>query len=123
VDKQRAGADYAVTQLFYDNEAFFAFVKAARNQGVSIPIVPGLKLLTRRSHLTSIPRVFNVSVPEALVAEVAAVPDDRIADVGIEWARLQTLQLFEQGVPSAHFYVMQDTGPLVRLLERLRPEL
>ena len=73
--------------------------------------MPGLKLLTRRSHVTSIPRTFNVSVPEALVAEVAAVPDERIADVGIEWARRQTLDLFEQGVPSAHFYVMQDTGP------------
>jgi methylenetetrahydrofolate reductase (NADPH) len=57
------------------------------------------------------------------VAEVAAVPDERIADVGIEWARRQTLQLFEQGVPSAHFYVMQDTGPLVRLLEGLRSDL
>jgi methylenetetrahydrofolate reductase (NADPH) len=123
VEKQRAGAEYAVTQLFYDNEAYFAFVKAARNQGVTIPIVPGLKLLTRRSHVTSIPRAFNVSVPEALVAEVAAAPDERLPDVGIEWARRQTLQLFERGAPSAHFYVMQDTGPLVRLLEQLKPEL
>ena len=64
-----------------------------------------------------------MTVPEALVAEVAAVPDERIADVGIEWALRQTLDLFAQGVPSAHFYVMQDTGPLVRLLERLKPEL
>jgi methylenetetrahydrofolate reductase (NADPH) len=123
LEKQRAGADYAVTQLFYDNEAYFAFVKSARNQGVTIPIVPGLKLLTRRSHVTSIPRAFNVTVPEALVGEVAAVSDDRVPDVGIEWARRQTLQLFERGVPSAHFYVMQDTGPLVRLLELLKPEL
>ena len=123
LEKQRAGADYAVTQLFFDNEAYFAFVKAARNQGVTIPIVPGLKLLTRRSHVTSIPRTFNVSVPESLVGEVAAVSDERVADVGIEWARQQTVQLFERGVPSAHFYVMQDTGPLVRLLELLKPEL
>jgi methylenetetrahydrofolate reductase (NADPH) len=123
LEKQRAGADYAVTQLFFDNEAYFAFVKAARNQGVTIPIVPGLKLLTRRSHVTSIPRTFNVSVPESLVGEVAAVSDERVAGVGIEWARQQTVQLFERGVPSAHFYVMQDTGPLVRLLELLKPEL
>jgi methylenetetrahydrofolate reductase (NADPH) len=120
VEKQRAGADYAVTQLFYDNELFFRFVKAARDQGVTIPIVPGLKILTRRSHVTSIPRAFNVSIPEALVAEVAPVPDERVADVGIRWAYEQTLQLFEHGVPSAHFYVMQDTGPLVRLLAMLR---
>jgi methylenetetrahydrofolate reductase (NADPH) len=123
VEKQRAGAEYAVTQLFYDNEAYVAFVKAARNQGVTIPIVPGLKLLTRRSHVISIPRAFNVSVPEALVAEVAGVSDERVPDVGIEWARRQTLQLFELGVPSAHFYVMQDTAPLVRLLELLKSDL
>ena len=123
VEKQRAGAEYAVTQLFYDNEVFFRFVKTARDQGVTIPIVPGLKILTRRSHVTSIPRTFNVSVPEALVGEVAAVDDDRVAEVGIKWAFEQTIQLFEQGVPSAHFYVMQDTGPLVSLLEMLKRAL
>jgi methylenetetrahydrofolate reductase (NADPH) len=123
LEKQLAGAEYAVTQLFYDNELFFRFVKAARDQGVTIPIVPGLKILTRRSHVTNVPRVFNVSVPEALVAEVASVDDDRVADVGIRWAYEQTMQLFEQGVPSAHFYVMQDTGPLVSLLEMLKRAL
>jgi methylenetetrahydrofolate reductase (NADPH) len=123
MEKQRAGAEYAVTQLFYDNEFFFRFVKAARDQGVTIPIVPGLKILTRRSHVTSIPRTFNVSVPEALVAEVSAAPDDRMAEVGIRWALEQTVQLFEQGVPSAHFYVMQDTTALVSMLERLGPRL
>jgi methylenetetrahydrofolate reductase (NADPH) len=123
LEKQRAGAEYAVTQLFYDNEVFFRFVKAARDQGVTIPIVPGLKILTRRSHLTSIPTHFNVSVPEALVSEVGAVTDDRVADVGIRWAHRQTVQLFEEGVPSAHFYVMQDTGPLVSLLELLKRDL
>jgi methylenetetrahydrofolate reductase (NADPH) len=123
LEKQEAGAEYAVTQLFYDNEVFFRFVKACRDQGVTIPIVPGLKILTRRSHVTNVPKHFNVSVPEALVAEVAAVDDDRVAEVGIRWARDQTLQLFEQGVPSAHFYVMQDTGPLVSLLELLKRDL
>jgi methylenetetrahydrofolate reductase (NADPH) len=123
LEKQEAGAEYAVTQLFYDNEVFFRFVKAARDQGVTIPIVPGLKILTRRSHVTNVPKHFNVSVPEALVAEVAAVDDDRVADVGIRWAHRQTVQLFEEGVPSAHFYVMQDTGPLVSLLELLKRDL
>lgn len=123
LEKQRGGADYAVTQLFYDNEVFFRFVKACRDQGVTIPIVPGLKILTRRSHLTSVPTHFNVSVPEALVSQVGEVEDDRVVDVGIRWAREQTLQLFEQGVPSAHFYVMQDTGPLVSLLELLKRDL
>ncbi|MGH2680055.1 MAG: methylenetetrahydrofolate reductase [Actinomycetota bacterium] len=123
LDKQRAGAEYAVTQLFYDNEVFFRFVKACRDQGVTIPIVPGLKILTRRSHVTAVPKHFNVAVPEALVAEVAAVPDEEVPTVGIRWAREQTLQLFEHGVPSAHFYVMQDTGPLVSLLAILKRDL
>jgi methylenetetrahydrofolate reductase (NADPH) len=123
LDKQRAGAEYAVTQLFYDNEVFFRFVKTCRDQGVTIPIIPGLKILTRRSHITSIPKHFNVEVPEALVAQVAEVNDDGVADVGIRWSREQTLQLFEQGVPSAHFYVMQDTSALVSMLEMLKPHL
>jgi methylenetetrahydrofolate reductase (NADPH) len=123
LEKQRAGAEYAVTQLFYDNEVFFRFIKSCRDQGVTIPIIPGLKILTRRTHVTSIPRTFNVAVPEALVAEVASVGDDEVAGVGIRWAYEQTLQLFEQGVPSAHFYVMQDTGPLVSLMEKLKKSL
>ena len=123
LEKQRAGADYAVTQLFYDNELYLRFVKACRDHGVTIPIVPGLKILTRRSHVTNVPKHFNVTVPDALVAEVASAADDRVADVGIRWAYEQTLQLFDHGVPSAHFYVMQDTGPLVALLERLKPAL
>jgi methylenetetrahydrofolate reductase (NADPH) len=77
VEKERAGAEYAVTQLFYDNEVYFRFVKTARDQGVTIPIIPGLKILTRRSHVTSIPRTFNVSVPEALVAEGSDGPTSR----------------------------------------------
>jgi methylenetetrahydrofolate reductase (NADPH) len=121
VEKQRTGAEYAVTQLFYDNEVFFRFVKAARDQGVTIPIVPGLKILTRRAHLTSVPKHFNVAVPEPLVAEVGSVGDDDVPAVGIIWAYEQTLQLFEQGVPSAHFYVMQDTSALVSPLERIKP--
>ena len=120
LEKQQAGAEYAVTQLFYDNEVFFRFVKTARGSGCHDPDRPGPEdphpTRPRHEH----PRVFNVSVPEALVAEVAAVDDDGVADVGIRWAYEQTMQLFEQGVPSAHFYVMQDTGPLVSLLERLK---
>jgi methylenetetrahydrofolate reductase (NADPH) len=82
LEKQRVGAEYAVTQLFYDNEVFFRFVKSCRDQGVTIPIVPRLKILTRRTHVTSIPRTFNVAVPEALVAEVTSAGDDEVAKWG-----------------------------------------
>lgn len=122
LEKQRAGADYAVTQIFYDNEVYFRFLKAARDADVSIPIIPGLKILTRREQLRVVPKHFGVTVPERLVAEVTAAEPDRAADVGIRWALEQTRGLFDGGVPSVHFYVMQNTAPLVALLEQLGRE-
>lgn len=120
--KQEAGADYAVTQLFYDNGPYLRFVAAAREAGVTIPIVPGLKILTRRTHLTLVPKVFGVDVPQALADEVAAARDEDVAEVGIRWAEQQTVGLFEAGVASVHFYVMANTRPFVAMMERLRPQ-
>jgi methylenetetrahydrofolate reductase (NADPH) len=121
--KQEAGADYAVTQLFYDNEPYLRFVRAARDAGVTIPIVPGLKIFTRRQHLTLVPKVFGVDVPHALAHEVASASDDDVAEVGIRWAERQTVGLFEAGIASVHFYVMANTRPFVAMMERLRPQL
>jgi methylenetetrahydrofolate reductase (NADPH) len=121
--KQAAGADYAVTQLFYDNEAYLRFATQARAAGVTIPIVPGLKIFTRREHLTMVPKVFGVDVPRELADEVAGAPDDRVAEVGVRWAERQSVGLFEAGVPSVHFYVMANTSPFVSMMERLRPRL
>jgi methylenetetrahydrofolate reductase (NADPH) len=119
LDKQRAGADYSVTQIFYDNELYLRFLKACRDRGVTIPIVPGLKILTRAEQVHLVPKYFGASVPERLVREItSAAPDDALG-VGIEWALQQTIDLFERGVPSVHFYVMQNTRPLIALLERL----
>ena len=123
LQKQRAGADYAVTQIFYDNEPYLRFAKACRDRGVTIPIVPGLKILTRPEQVRLIPKTFGASVPEALVEEVLACPPDEVVDVGIRWALDQTRDLLDRGVPSVHFYVMLSTGPLVRLLERLWREV
>ena len=121
--KQRAGAGYAVTQLFYDNEVYLRYVKAARDAGITIPIVPGLKILTRREQLSLVPRNFQVDVPQALVDEVTSVPPEQAVDRGVAWAGRQTLQLFEAGVPSVHFYVMQNTTPFVTMMEGLRAQL
>jgi methylenetetrahydrofolate reductase (NADPH) len=123
LEKQRAGADYAVTQIFFDNEAYFRFLKTCRDRGVTIPIIPGLKILTRAEQIRLIPKTFGASVPEALVAEALAAPPERVVDVGIRWALDQTRDLLERGVPSVHFYVMLSTGPLVQLLERLWREV
>jgi methylenetetrahydrofolate reductase (NADPH) len=120
LEKQRAGADYAVTQIFYDNEVYFRFLKACRDRGVTIPIIPGLKIVTRAQQLSLIPKFFGATVPEPLVEEVMASPPDRVVDVGIAWALEQTRGLLDRGVPSVHFYVMQNTGPLVSLMELLQ---
>ncbi len=119
LEKQRAGAHYAVTQIFYDNEVYLRFLKACRDRGVTIPIIPGLKIITRREQVRLIPKHFGATVPERLVHEIDASPADRAGEVGIAWALEQTRGLFDAGVPSVHFYVMQNTGPLVTLMEQL----
>jgi methylenetetrahydrofolate reductase (NADPH) len=121
--KQEAGADYAVTQLFYDNQRYLSFVRAARDAGVTIPIVPGLKILTRRNHLTLVPRVFGVDIPQELADEVVAADEEDVVEIGARWAERQTVELFEADVPSVHFYVMANTRPFVTLMQRLRSQL
>ncbi len=118
--KVDAGADYIVTQMFFDNRHYFDFVERCRAVGITVPIVPGLKLLTHRRHLHSLPRTFHVEIPEALAAEVEAAPDERVAEVGIEWARQQSEELMSAGVPSVHFYVMQTAKHVLRVVEALR---
>ena len=121
--KQEAGAGYAVTQIFYDTEAFLGFVATAREAGVTLPIVPGMKIVTRREQLSVVPKVFGVDVPRALADEVAAAPDDQVIEVGVRWAERQALAVFAAGIPSVHVYVMADTSPFVAMMERLRPQL
>jgi len=85
LEKQRSGAHYAVTQIFYDNELYFRFVKACRDQGVTIPIVPGLKILTRREQLNVVPKHFGATIPQRLVERIEASPPELVVDAGIEW--------------------------------------
>ena len=122
LEKERAGAGYAVTQLFYDNDVFFRFVKAARERGVTIPIVPGLKILTRADQVRKVPATFGVDVPPALASEVAAAPD-RGRDIGIRWAAEQVRGLLDHDVTAVHVYVMQDTRPFVEMMHLLRTTL
>ena len=103
--KQEAGAEYAVTQLFYDNRKFFDFVSRARQAGVTIPIIPGIKPFRRLAQLSVIPKTFKVDLPEALVHEALKCKDDaEAAQVGIEWCVQQCRELIQAGVPSLHFY-------------------
>lgn len=119
-EKLDAGGEYVVTQMFFDNSAYFAFVEECRAQGITAPIIPGLKILTTRAQLSSIPRNFYVDIPAALSDEAMTVPDNEVAEVGVEWALAQAEELLSRGVPSLHFYVMQNSGAIKKLMARLK---
>jgi methylenetetrahydrofolate reductase (NADPH) len=105
--------------MFFDNAAYFDYVERCRAAGIEVPIIPGIKILSARSQLASIPRNFHVDVPAALSDEAAAAPDERVLDVGVEWALAQVRELLDRGVPSLHFYVMQSAKAVSQLLGKL----
>lgn len=105
--KIEAGADYIVTQMFFDNDKFFAFVKNCRAAGIDVPIIPGLKPLATKKQLNLIPHRFHVDLPEALIKEVLkAKTPDAVCQVGIEWCTAQSQELVKNGVPFLHYYSM-----------------
>jgi methylenetetrahydrofolate reductase (NADPH) len=117
--KVDAGADYIVTQMFFDNARFFAYVDRCRAAGITVPIIPGLKILTAKSQLQSIPRNFFVDIPAELSDEVLAAEGAEVAQVGVRWAERQSAELLERGVPALHFYVMQNSKAVMQLLDGL----
>ena len=103
--KVEAGAEYAVTQLFYDNRKYFEFVEKVRKAGINVPIIPGIKPLRKKSQLTVIPKTFKVDIPQELTTEVLKCQDEEAtAALGIEWCIHQCKELIAHGVPSIHFY-------------------
>lgn len=120
--KQKAdmGAQYAVTQLFYDNEKYFQFVKKAREIGVSIPIIPGIKPLAKMSQLTVVPKTFHCDLPEALYREaVKCKTDEEIKQLGIEWAVNQCKELMKHGAPSLHFYTVSAVDSIEKIAQKI----
>ena len=119
--KQDLGAQYAVTQLFYDNEKYFDFVRKARAMGITIPIIPGLKPLGKLSQLTVVPRTFHCDIPEALAREIElcrTVDDAR--RLGIKWCVRQCRELYVHGVKDIHFYTMGVVDSVVEIVKELR---
>jgi methylenetetrahydrofolate reductase (NADPH) len=105
--KVEAGAHYIVTQMFYDNQKYFKFVNRCREEGIEIPIIPGLKPISTRDQLLSIPKTFNVDIPSDLVKEILKCDDNKqVRQVGVEWAIQQSKELIEFGVPVLHYYTM-----------------
>lgn len=105
--KADGGAAYAVTQLFYDNEKYFSFVRRAREMEIAIPIIPGIKPLSKLSQLTMVPKTFHCDLPQPLAEAVRACrTDEEVKHVGIEWAVEQCRELMNHKVPSIHFYTV-----------------
>jgi len=106
-EKVDAGADYVVTQMFFDNQKYFDFVKAANEIGINVPIIPGIKPIAIRKHLNILPQVFSLNLPDALVKTIEKCADNKaIRQVGIEWTIAQSKELKASGVPVVHYYSM-----------------
>ncbi len=115
------GADYIVTQMFYNNKSYFEFVSKARAIGIKIPIIPGLKILTTEKHLRLIPELFYVDIPHELVEKVNnAKTNDEIKKIGVKWAVEQTKELCEANVPCIHYYIMQSAEQVVNVVKEFK---
>lgn len=113
-----AGADYIVTQMFFDNKKFFEYVEACRTIGIDVPIVPGLKPLTKKYQLNSIPRIFHTDIPSDLAVEMTKAQDaEARRQVGIEWCIQQSKELKEFGAPCLHYYTMGDSDTIRAIAE------
>lgn len=111
--KVEAGADFIVTQMFFDNKNFFEFVRQCRNRGINAPIIPGLKPLVTKNHLNYLPKTFGIDLPESLVKEVLKCKTpEAVKQVGIEWAIAQSRELIEFGVPVVHYFTLGKAGSI-----------
>ncbi len=117
--KVDCGAQYIVTQMFYDNRKYFAFVKACRDAGIDVPIIPGVKIIRNAAQLKTIPKTFHVDLPEELADSVLADPQ-HANEIGLRWAEKQVDDLLKNGVNNIHFYIMNDTNLVVNLVKKFR---
>jgi len=118
--KVDAGADYVVTQMFFDNNKYFEFVKLAKESGIDIPIIPGIKPLAVERHLQLLPHVFSIDLPEDLITAVETCKDNKaVRQVGVEWAIQQSKELKAAGVPVLHYYSMGKSDNVKAIASQL----
>lgn len=114
------GAEYIITQMFFDNRRYFDFVDRCRDNGIDVPIIPGIKPLTTATQLSVLPQVFHVDLPDELVAAVeAAKTKEQVKEAGIAWCTRQAEELLDRGVPTLHFYTMGKANPTVEIARRV----
>lgn len=111
--KVELGAEYIVTQLFYDNQVYFDFVGRCRKAGINVPIIPGLKPITTKKQMTFVPHFFHVNLPDALVDQIEdCKTNDQVKAIGTKWCIQQCEELVERGAPALHFYSMGKADPV-----------
>ena len=114
------GAEYGVTQLFYDNAKYFAFVRRCRELGINVPIIPGIKPLAKLSQITVVPRTFRCDFPEPLAHELLKCrTDEDVRHVGVEWSVAQCRELMAHGVPSLHFYTVSAVESIAEIARQI----
>ncbi len=110
-EKIKNGADYIITQMFFDNKKFFEFVEKCRTAGITVPIIPGLKPIATKKQLNLIPHRFSIELPDDLIMEVVKAKDnDQVKQIGIEWCMVQSKELVAAGIPVLHYYSMGKAG-------------
>ena len=114
------GAEYIVTQMFFDNKKYFEFVESCKQVGITVPIIPGIKPITTKSQINILPTTFHIDIPEELADEVEKCRDNAYArQVGIDWAVKQSRELIKAGVPTLHFYSMGKSDPIYKIAKEL----
>ena len=118
--KVEAGADYIVTQMFFDNQQYFRFVDCLREAGITVPVIPGLKPISSQRQIDLLPRSFHIDIPQALVNEInKAKTADAVYQVGIEWAIEQSRDLLAHGAPAIHYYTMAKPDNVCQIVEEV----
>ena len=118
--KVEAGADYIVTQMFFDNQQYFRFVDRLREAGITVPVIPGLKPISSQRQIELLPRSFHIDIPQALVNEInKAKTADAVYQVGIEWAIAQSRDLLTHGAPAIHYYTMAKPDNVCQIVEKV----
>lgn len=118
--KVENGADYLITQMFFDNEKYFSFVERCRAEGITVPILPGLKPISKRSQLTVLPKVFRTDIPEELASRIReSKTEEEIKEAGIAWGIRQARELLEKGAPGIHFYTMSVADSVKKIASRV----
>lgn len=119
-DKVDGGADYIITQMFFDNEKYYAFVKACREIGINVPIIPGLKPIYNRKQLTVLPKTFHIDLPADLANELMKCKtDEEVEQVGTEWLLFQSRDLKKNGVPVLHYYTLGKPHVVANVVKQL----